>query len=256
MKLNEEEKEIAQEAKEWVKKHKELLIEKFANDEDHPPQENPVSFFTGGSFGAGKTEYSKQLQKKFPGIVLIDADEIRKLCPQYDGKRASIFNKAAFKGQHILHNHALYEDKHFVLDSTFSARLEQLRQNINRSLSRNRPVEIYYVYQDPKVAWLFTQVRERLYGRHIAKDKFINSIFEPKEKVDKIKSEFGDKIRLNLVINTTSSDLTNVDLNSLDEDGLGELESEVVRKKTVSDIENIDRKVPFNYSKSDLRAIL
>jgi signal recognition particle GTPase len=110
MELTDKEKDIKNKALQYIKDNETELIEKFADKDDHSPKEDPVSFFMAGSFGAGKTEFSRRLEKQFPDVVLIDADEIRKLCPNYSGEKAYLFNAAAFVGQDILHNYVLDND--------------------------------------------------------------------------------------------------------------------------------------------------
>jgi hypothetical protein len=131
-----------------------------------------------------------------------------------------------------------------------------MEQNIERSLKRGRPVEVYYVYQHPKVAWLFTKVREKLQGRYISKESFIDSCYESRRGVNKIKSIFGNSIQINLVRNTTTSDISNVDPDNLQDYTLEELKSEVERRETVSDIQNIDNHAPYDYSRDELNKLL
>lgn len=90
---------IEESAKEWVKRNKKQIIEKFANLKNFPPVENPFTMFMAGSPGAGKTEFSKTFIKDYPGnvkIVRIDADEIRELIPDYkEGKAYKVQGAAA-----------------------------------------------------------------------------------------------------------------------------------------------------------------
>ena len=55
----------SEDAKEFIKKNKSLLFEKFASDKIYKPNDKPISLFMAGSPGAGKTEYSKRFIKKF-----------------------------------------------------------------------------------------------------------------------------------------------------------------------------------------------
>ncbi len=99
---------ISEEAKKYIKTNKNKLFEKFIGSDLSSPVENAVSIFMAGSPGAGKTEYSKRMIKKFKGgIVRIDADEIREIIPQYTGGNSDIVQGAASIGVDILHNHVL-----------------------------------------------------------------------------------------------------------------------------------------------------
>src|SRR3989344_1771087 len=96
-------KTLEEKAFEAIKKNSSNLIKKFADPEKYKSVLKPVSLFMAGSPGAGKTEVSKGLIKRFEvSPIMIDADEIRKLCDGYTGDNAHIFQKAANKGVNIL----------------------------------------------------------------------------------------------------------------------------------------------------------
>ena len=59
---------------------------------------------------------------------------------------------------------------------------------------------IFYLYQDPKIAWEFTKIREEVENRDISKNVFVGSFFAAKDNVNKAKQVFGDRVRLNLII--------------------------------------------------------
>lgn len=197
--------EVAIKARIFIKENRKDLCLYFANPSIYPPVINPSSYFMAGSPGAGKTEYSKsfikQLQQKSPNrkIVRIDADEIRDYIPFYDRTNAEMIQGAAALGVEKLLDFVLKNNQDFLLDATF-ANYEKSHQNITRCLQRNRKVGITYIYQDPLVAWEFTKKREKLEGRPVPKNAFIKAFFVAKENVDKIKTEFGNQIELELVI--------------------------------------------------------
>ena len=171
--------------------------------------ETPVSLFMAGSPGAGKTEVSKSLMKRFETRpVRIDADEIRTLCPGYTGANAHIFQKAATKSVNILYDYALHNGLHLILDGTFA--YGNALENIKRSLERKRKVELWYVYQDPMKAWEFTKAREALESRHVFKEQFIQAFVRSKENTVEAKRTFGNSLILNLLIK--NMDNTDADL--------------------------------------------
>ncbi|MCK5459904.1 zeta toxin family protein, partial [Candidatus Parcubacteria bacterium] len=178
-------------------------FEKFASDKIFNPNDNPISLFMAGSPGAGKTEYSKALLKIAKNsanpIVRIDADEIREIIPQYNGANSDIVQSAASIGVHKLYDYILKNRLNAMIDGTFAS-FEIAHRNIKRSLSRDRSVGIYYIYQDPLVAWEFTKKREKLEGRRVPKKVFIESFFNSKINVIKIKSIFKDDVKIYLVI--------------------------------------------------------
>ncbi len=192
---------VSTDAIQWVKSHTKEIVQQFAGK--YPRAEKAgVSIFMAGSPGAGKTEFSKNLlqilEKGDHKIVRIDPDEIRQWFPFYILGKAELFQSAVAIAVEKLHDHVLAQNKHFLLDGT-SAKLEKFRSNIQRSLDKNRSVLISYVYQDPLVAWDFTQKRESVEGRNIPKDAFIGQLFCAYENVEKMKAEFGDRIEVDLI---------------------------------------------------------
>ena len=158
-------------AKKFVKRNKDFIIEKFADLASFPPVDNPFSIFMAGSPGAGKTELSKVLVKLFTKdkpsikIVRIDADEIKKILPQYKGYNSDDVQGASALGVEKLFDWVLKKGQNVIVDGTFSD-FEKSRNNIERCLRRDRVVGILYLYQDPLIAWSFTKKREKMEGRY------------------------------------------------------------------------------------------
>jgi UDP-N-acetylglucosamine kinase len=221
---------IKEKAVSYIKEHKKDILEKFANDEICEPQDEPISIFMAGSPGAGKTEFSKNLLKNAGfKAVRIDADEIKEEIPQYNGKNSSEVQGASALGVQYLFDFVLNKNKNVVLDGTF-ADFNVSCENIERSVKRKRPTEIYYVYQDPLVAWHFTKAREALEGRFVPKTLFVNSLFQAKDNVNKIKSIFGNEVKVHLVIKDFEHKLQKLYLN----------------------IDNIDNYLKISYNKKTL----
>ncbi len=61
-------------------------------------------------------------------------------------------------------------------------------------------VLIQYVYQDPLVAWDFTQKREVVEGRNIPKESFVEQFFMARKNVDAVKNEYKDKVQVDLIV--------------------------------------------------------
>lgn len=214
----------------YIKAHKKELIERFANDYICSSEKLPISIFMAGSPGAGKTEFSKSFMKEFSvKAVRIDADEVKDFLPQYNKKNSSKVQGASALGVEYLYDYALKSHKTMILDGTF-ADYEKVYKNIIRSLKRNRHTEIYYVYQYPFVAWKLTKAREKLEGRVVPMDVFVNSFFKAKENVNRIKKLFGKQLIANVV-------LRNLENN---------------QKKTYYDVDSIDPYVNINYTKNTL----
>ena len=188
-------------AVDWVKKNQKELVSKIIGQYNSAPVV-PVSIFMAGSPGAGKTEFSKNFIKQFKDhekyIVRIDPDEIREMLPQYCTGKAHLFQTAVSIAVEKIHDHVLKKSKSFLLDGTFS-NFDVAQSNVRRSVDKGRIVLIQYVYQDPLVAWDFTKKREVIEGRNIPKESFIEQFFAARKNVEKIKSEFGEKVKVDLI---------------------------------------------------------
>ena len=192
--------ELIEEAERYIKEHKRELIARFADPKKFVSDEHPVSLFMAGSPGAGKTEVSKRLIEQFSGKlpVRIDADEIRELFPNYTGANSHIFQRACSIGVNKLFDYVLDKNINVILDGTFA--YGRAIENIERSLSHGRRVVVYYLFQDPLIAWKFTQIREEQEGRRVARDVFISAFFRAQENVRSVKKHFGSSILLNMII--------------------------------------------------------
>lgn len=201
--MNPEDLKIKQEADIFAKAHKNEIAKEVTDTEIFLSEDNPVSVFMAGSPGAGKTESSKNLIKKFSKtdsqILRIDPDELREKMPGYTGNNSFLFQGAVSIIVSKIHDLALKNKQSFVFDGTLS-KLEIARENIKRSLKRNRFVQIFYVYQDPIQAWDFVKKRELSEGRRIQKEDFITQYFTARDNVNSLKKEFGDKIQVDLLV--------------------------------------------------------
>jgi UDP-N-acetylglucosamine kinase len=195
--------EIKEQAITFSHRNKKRVAKEFTDINKYPSDIFPVSVFMAGSPGAGKTESSINLIASFSrnhtGILRIDTDEFRILLPNYSGKNSSLFQGATTIIAERIHDEALNNRQSFVFDGTLT-NLKKARENIERSLKRKRHVQILYVYQDPKQAWDFVKAREMKDGRHIPKEVFIEEYFCARENANILKSEFGSRIKVDLII--------------------------------------------------------
>ncbi len=235
----EDDKKLAEEARHYVRAHKKTIIEKFASLASAPSTEKPFTLFMAGSPGAGKTEFSKsyinELMQKNSSIkvVRIDADEIRNELPQYTGGNAAIVQGACAIAVEKLFDAVQERKQNAIVDGTFSDYAVSYK-DVTRALGRGRKVDIYYLYQDPLVAWDFTQKREAIEHRHVSKKMFIDSFFAAKDNVNKVKEELGKAIELSLIIK-------NYDNSSF---------------KSYFNIEKVDNYLDLGYTKEELEAKL
>jgi predicted kinase len=222
---------LSKQALEHVKNNHKEICEKFANKKDHPPSKNPISVFLAGSPGAGKTEFSK----RFVGNpVRIDTDAIRDIIPQYAVSTANVVQDACGLAVDKLFDCTLHRDQHTILDTTL-ANFGIAKRNIGRCINHKRKVFIYYIFQDPLLAWDFTQKREALEKRSVPKEVFINSLLEARNCVNSLKEYFGKDIVLNYIHR-------NYEDSSLDKQELN--------------IYNIDQYLPKVYTREELERII
>lgn len=210
--MTDEEAKFSESAKKYLREHVLELIERFAADKNFMSDERPVSVFMAGSPGAGKTEASKRLIERFKNKpVRIDADEIREWLPGYTGANAFVFGEAAALGVNKLYDYALERGFDMILDGTFAYR--KYMENIERSLDNGRKIEIFYLYQDPVIAWDYTKKREAIEHRMVSKDFFIRTFFAARENVMYAKDKYKDKIELNLIISDFTKEIRRIELN-------------------------------------------
>ena len=203
--IQEDEEKIAKKAVKFVNKNKAMIIERFASPLNFIPDNFPITIFMAGSPGAGKTEFSKDLVETLKNkAVRIDADDLREIFEEYNGANAHIFQNAVSVGVDILYRHCLKNNLSVVFDGTFAHK--RVVENIQRSLDLNRDVEIYFIYQEPVVAWNFTQKREMVEHRRITKEAFIKTFLGARDNVNMVKKYFKDRIILSLFI----KDITNL----------------------------------------------
>lgn len=229
--------QIIESSKKYAKENKKIIAGKHTSKERFPAEKNPVSVFMAGSPGAGKTEASVNLLKKFSkdgnSVIRIDPDDLRPSFKEYTGKNSSLFQAAISILVDKIHDNVLSNEQSFIFDSTFT-NLTKAKENIDRSLNKNRFVQILYVYQDPLQAWAFVKEREKKDGRNIPKDKFIEQYFQARENVNILKRSFNKKIQVDLL--TKNIDGTDYSYET--------------------NITVIDNYVPERYNKQDLELLL
>lgn len=207
---------------EYIKAHRIELISRFASDDICPPEidQSPISIFMAGSPGAGKTEYSKSLITETGiDIVRIDPDEIRNFFPWYVGNNSDEVQHGAFRGVDKLYDYVIEKKKNALIDGTFTPYLQAVK-NVRRSLEHNRTVKIYYLYQDAIKAWEYTKLRAIEEGRSVPKNVFIESLFEARENIVKVKDEFGKSVSLLVIKNDYTKGaegLQKIGINEIDE---------------------------------------
>lgn len=232
--MTDDEAKIEQDALDYAKANKKAIAKRLTDPNLYPPDEHPVSVFMAGSPGAGKTESAIELIEQLGSpVIRIDIDDLRKECPGYAGGNAWLFQKAASVLVDKIHDCVLEQDQSFVLDATFS-NLDRARSNIERSLKRKRYVQIAYVYQEPRLAWQFVQAREALEGRRVPPEQFVDQYFRAREVVNQIKKEFGNAIRVDLLLKNIDNSPRTFEAN----------------------VDQIDSYIPEKYSREDVERLI
>jgi predicted ABC-type ATPase len=231
--MPDEDQQLIEEAESYIKEHKHELIARFVDATVYHPVEKPISLFMAGSPGAGKTEVSKRLIESFTGNlpVRIDADDIRIMFPNYTGANSHIFQSACTIGVNKLFDYVLHNNINAILDGTFA--YERAMENIQRSLTHKRRPIIYYLFQDPVVAWNFTKAREVKEGRRVSREVFTNGFIRARENVCKAKAHFGDSMELNLIIKDFTKNIEEVYPN------IASVEKYLPKVYTKGELENI-----------------
>ncbi|MBF4349020.1 zeta toxin family protein, partial [Vibrio anguillarum] len=144
------------------------------------PEESPASVFMSGSPGAGKTESSKELVASITDdqtqVLRIDPDDLRVEFEDYDGSNSYLFQRAVVTLVERAMDYIFKNDQSFLLDGTLSS-YHVAEKNIQRSLDKNRDVLIIFVYQRPELAWEFVNAREKVEGRKILPEHFVEQFF-------------------------------------------------------------------------------
>lgn len=203
MELSKQELDIESEALSFARSNKRIIAKRRTDKNVYCSEDEPVSVFMAGSPGAGKTETSlelvERLEKEDCKVIRIDPDELRSEFVKYNGENSFLFQKATSVLVEKIHDLALKQKQSFLLDGTLS-NVDKAKHNIERSLKKKRMVQILYVYQDPKLAWGFVQAREQDEGRRILLRHFIEQYFLARQSVDCLKREFGQQIRVDLLL--------------------------------------------------------
>ncbi|EWH00773.1 hypothetical protein Q427_17590 [Halomonas sp. BC04] len=127
----------------------------------------------------------------------------------------------------------LKQQQSFILDGTLAS-LDVARKNVSRSLRKERDVQIFFVYQHPKLAWQFVCGREKVEGRNIPRESFIRQFLDVQDVVMQIKQEFREQVVLDMIIK--NNDGTN--------------------QRWETDIDSIDDYLPERYTREQLEELL
>lgn len=116
----------------------------------------------------------------------------------------------------------------YILDGTFA--IHKAVHNVERAIKRGYGVSVYYVYQDPIIAWEFTKRREKVEGRVVPKDTFINAYFKSRKNIISLKESLGNQVSINIVLKDYQNNISDIQF----------------------DVDNISLFLPREYTKEEL----
>ena len=214
----------------FAKSHKKEFIAKVVDGQI--PAAKKTAIFMAGSPGAGKTEVATALEEMLNNICMIDADVFRSQFPEYNGSNSSEFQGGASLLVEYSLDYVLKKGYSFILDGTFA--IGKSTENIERALKRDYLTTIYYVFQDPVIAWNFTKQREISEGRHVPKERFISAFINSRENISKVTKKFGYLVEVIIVIKDYRNEISEI----------------------ASGIDNLELILPKTYSFKELEALL
>ena len=194
----------------YLNKNKNAFLQEYTANIN--PIDEKIAIFTAGMSGVGKTELSIFFKETNPNFLHIDTDNIRDFFKPvgYDGQNSDLFQKASSRGFNELFNYSLKQGFSIILDSNLS-NVDLAIQNIERLLKRDYNVDIYYIYNNPKVCFEYATRREVVTHRKVPKDVFIRSNINSYNTVLELKSIFKESINLHFIDKENDSFYKNVD---------------------------------------------
>ncbi len=189
----------------YAKENKEEFIKKITHGKF--PSDERDAVFMAGSPGAGKTEIVTELIKNYDNLVVIDADCFREMFADYNGQNSSLFQKASSWLVEQAFQFAVKNGYSFIMDATFA--VPSAEKKIVKVLKKNYQVLIFYVYQEPEIAWKFTKAREIAEGRLVPRLTFINAFFKARENVKKVKERHSEVI-LHIIIKDYQNNISEI----------------------------------------------
>jgi len=158
----------------WARANKKSIAREFVRLTDFQSKADPSGIFTAGLPGAGKTEFTVELIKNLQTKpVRIDMDEIATHIEGYRPQIADKFRAGATIILERIYDEVIKRGFDFVFDGTFGH--AKAIENLQRAVNHHYTVKVYYLHQDPVLAWQFTKDREVVEHRAIDKQGFIET---------------------------------------------------------------------------------
>lgn len=181
----------------YAKEHKKYFLKKVIGG-NTPQRDEKTAILMAGAPGSGKTEVAMSALELIPNLCNIDADRFRAAFPEYTGKNSSQFQRGAAYLVDYTFSWLLEHQYSILLDGTFAIKKSSL--NVKRLLDHGYHVFIYYVYQDPFVAWEFTKIREKREGRLVPKERFVNAYYSARENVIQVQKMYDGAVIVDVIL--------------------------------------------------------
>jgi predicted ABC-type ATPase len=144
-------------------------------------------------------------------------DEIAGWIEGYKPEIADKFRGGASIIMSRIYDEVIKNNINFVFDGTFSS--DNALRNLERAVSHGYQVKVYYIHQEPTVAWQFTKDRELVEHRAIERKGFIETYSHIKENLKEL-CKIDKNVTISLIIkdeeNKVGQRLENVDSSIFD----------------------------------------
>jgi len=186
-------------AERWVKKNKKAFVRKMIRESGAEKVVQPAELFMAGLPGAGKTEFTKGwVENSGLKVVRLDMDEIASQIETYSPAKADRFRKSVSTLLSCVYDKVIKDRYNFVMDGTFGSGIAI--QDVRRAIKRGYRIKVMYIYQDPKIAWEFTQAREKVEHRAINFQGFIEAYYRILDNLKRLDDFVDDGVSVDLVI--------------------------------------------------------
>ena len=185
---------------EYARTNKKRIVNEYFRKFPYESSTTPSGIFMAGLPGAGKTEFVDRLiDNVTPFPVHIDMDEIAERIKGYKPQSAHIFKGAANIILERVFDHAVNKKINFILDGTFGH--DKAIPNVERAIESKHgfQVRLYYIYQDPIIAWKNTIAREKVEHRKIDVDGFIETFFKLRDNVQYVFNNLQSLVPITVV---------------------------------------------------------
>jgi hypothetical protein len=179
----------------WIEKVVKLIIgtivDKGEKCKIHPSDQDETSIIMlAWAPWSGKTEFILSVLPILD-FFFIDTDSYRDYFIWYNGKNASNYQHSISKVLDWILKYCFKNDIRFILDWTFKSLSHAIR-NVDNAKRKKRKIEIFYIFQNPYLSYLYTYLRQVQNERGISTDSYVECFYESIRNVYLIKEKYGN----------------------------------------------------------------